>query len=250
MHLRQIGAVSDLSEYLDQHLEEIFIDGNRAPELFDIRTVIVNAWIEEVLRFLTIKVIAKDVQSPCVIRGTKPIDIAMRGLMDLPNNAYGELCYQLGVSSGIIEHDFEDLVDDDVKMNAARLMDSKRRGGSSQRQIEEERQRAYTTKKREYKKTTRVYQHCFEQDDCPDLYWPEPKRPQKESLIAILAETLDVKSDFANEPGLFVKEIFQNGCKSQVFQQALASSSSRRSGGKSTRSSRKNSARKMQRGRD
>mmetsp|Transcript_11960 Transcript_11960/g.25890 ORF Transcript_11960/g.25890 Transcript_11960/m.25890 type:complete len:354 (-) Transcript_11960:235-1296(-) len=211
--LRQIDAMKSLARYLDDHLNEIFNDGNKAPEAADIRYVMVKAWTEELLRFLAVKIVANDVESPCKLDAAPPIATALRGLQNMPR-AYKRLCRKLGVKSGFIEQDFDNDDLDGDYMHDANNQRRRHAPRGSARNEDEERTRFYAMKKRRYIKMARAYQHCFDQVQ-PELYWPEPKMPKEESLMAMLAESLNLSSDLAN-PKMYVKEMFQNGCKAEI----------------------------------
>jgi len=137
------GVLPGLTKHLKKKLG-VLLDfaGSDAPSADDVQNLIVSAWVDELLRFLTIKTMSKDIVVPCTMAPSVPVDAAWRALMCMPL-AYAQVCKSMGNTEPIDHNPFE-LEEDNLKR-----------------------------KKELYFKTARLYAANFGLDP-PRLYWPDP----------------------------------------------------------------------------
>jgi hypothetical protein len=163
------GVLAGLTKHLKKKLGALLdFAGSDAPSADDVQNLIVSAWIDELLRFLTIKTMSKDVVVPCTMAPSVPVDAAWRALMCMPI-AYAQVCKSMGNAEPIDHNPFE-LEDDNLKK-----------------------------KKELYFKTARLYAANFGLDP-PRLYWPDPGAKMRtaraqDRLTSTLAERDDDETD-------------------------------------------------------
>eukprot|EP00978_Attheya_sp_CCMP212_P031362 scaffold118220_cov53-Attheya_sp.AAC.1 len=168
------GVLPGLTKHLKKKLG-VLLDfaGSDAPSADDVQNLIVSAWIDELLRFLTIKTMNKDIVVPCTMAPSVPVDAAWRALMCMPL-AYAQVCKSMGNSDPIDHNPFE-LEDDNLKR-----------------------------KKELYFKTARLYAANFGLDP-PRLYWPDPGAKTRTARAQdMLTSTLPEREDDETDSGSVV----------------------------------------------
>jgi hypothetical protein len=106
---------------------------------------LINQWIDELLRYLTLKTMAGDIGIPCRMPASAPIDEAWMGLMIIPS-AYAKVCSALGS---------ETVIDRDPAAHQARS--------------KSETSRLHVR----FNTTLRAYTQNFWQDPS-EIFWPDP----------------------------------------------------------------------------
>lgn len=191
--LRRSQALKALNNYLYAHIHDIFISGKMTPMDPDFRELVVKSWIEELLRFLALKILMEDVDSPCSLGASVPIDIAWEGLAHIPS-IFKKLCKKLDVETSRFGHDlsyeYKNVVDATL---------------------------GYAQKVQTHSNTLSAYRNVFEQDP-PELYWPAPQAPPPPPLAAIVVDYMSTSvTDFLKEAHVpEVKHMFRQTFVAEV----------------------------------
>jgi len=138
-----------------------------------IKDHLLTAWIDELLKFLALKVSIDDINIPSKLAPGKPVGIAWKKLMLNPK-IYSNLCKAMLMENSIIDyHPIAESV--------------------------------FDTQGRElYSTTWKMYKLCFEEKQPPKLFWPDPRDdkggycPSKPNV----SEKLDMHSHSKIPPGL------------------------------------------------
>lgn len=122
----------------------------------DIANMLLNGWVEELLRFLALKTLAGDTTLPFRLAPSGPIEMAWEDLLIMPAT-YAEVCHALG-NSRPIDHD-PFVVDSDDEAEDSRNL-------------------------KRFNSTLRLYQQVFDQKP-PELFWAPhvPKRTTTASFM-------------------------------------------------------------------
>uniref|UniRef100_A0A7S4MXV3 Uncharacterized protein n=1 Tax=Odontella aurita TaxID=265563 RepID=A0A7S4MXV3_9STRA len=134
----------------------------------DLEEIVVDGWINELLRFLAIKSLVGDTTKPFQIMPGEPIAVAWEALMVMPSY-YANVCFAMG-NDNVIDHDPFDFNAD----------------------VEEEKHRL-----KRYNATLRLYQQFFD-EQAPHLYWKEPSL--EKSAVEIFFESALQKMSCAGFP--------------------------------------------------
>lgn len=135
----------------------------------DLEEIVVDGWINELLRFLAIKSLVGDTIKPFQIMPGEPIAIAWEALLVMPSY-YANVCYAMD-NDDVIDHDPFDFSPDDVEAKH---------------------------RMKRYNATMRLYQQYFD-EQAPHLYWKEPSL--EKSAISIFVENALEKLNCAGGGG-------------------------------------------------
>mmetsp|Transcript_2868 Transcript_2868/g.5131 ORF Transcript_2868/g.5131 Transcript_2868/m.5131 type:complete len:216 (-) Transcript_2868:33-680(-) len=129
----------------------------------DLEEIVVDGWINELLRFLAIKTLVGDTTKPFQVMPGEPIAVAWEALLVMPSY-YSSVCHAMG-NECVLDHDpFEFHTD-----------------------AEEQKHRT-----KRYNATMRLYQQFFD-EHAPYLYWKEPS--VEKSAASVFLENIMLKFD-------------------------------------------------------
>lgn len=134
--------------------------------------VLLDNWIEELLRFLALKTITGDITEPCQLLPGYAIGDAWKVLMTSPS-LYSKVCLAMG-NQHIFDHHPSDTA-------VSRVTQEKH-------------------KVKRYNATLRAYESFFDQQP-PSLYWSfYPKEKEDDSMTSFLIEMCGCDTSFLSDP--------------------------------------------------
>lgn len=157
--LSKDGTIA-LKSKLHQNLH-ILTDRNEhdEDEQIDLNNVVLENWVDEILKFLTLKTVMNDVTEPCQLAPGFAISVGWESLIQIPS-IYARVCQSMG---------------NNLVFDYMTSMESK--------------QEIKKHVKKRFNATLRAYQHHFDQQP-PCLYWSlheRPKKRRKETIFDKLA---------------------------------------------------------------
>ena len=146
--LNKDGAVA-LKSKLQQYLHILTDQKNdNEDEQIDLNDVVLENWVDEILKFLTLKTVMNDVTEPCQLAPGFAISVGWESLIQIPS-IYARVCQAMG---------------NNLVFDYMTSMESK--------------QEIKKHVKKRFNATLRAYQHHFDQQP-PCLYWSLHERPKK-----------------------------------------------------------------------
>jgi len=168
--LRQDNGMEILKKKLVPHLHSLSIQASSKEfdPNDDVQCVVLDNWIEEVLRFLALKTILCDTTEPCQLFSGYAVGVGWKALMVVPS-IYSRVCDSMG-NSHVFDHDPTDTSSNRVQ---------------------------HKHRVKRFNATLRAYLAHFDQQP-PSLYWNFDKRVQKVedySFFGMIREILCVNHD-------------------------------------------------------
>ncbi len=173
------GHIRDLHEKLAQQLH-ILMDGGpnspSQPSKYDpddeLQYLILDNWIEELLKFLALKTIIGDNTEPCQLLPGYAIGIGWKIFMMIPST-YSRVCLAMGNQCAIDHHPCP------CDTNATMVKE--------------------THKMKRYHATLRAYESYFEQQP-PCMYWRFHKKEMDYSLLSSIRSLCGIDASFILNP--------------------------------------------------
>lgn len=160
------GAWEILSKHLHMRINSLNNKDESIPDRGPLRSIIVDGWIEELIRFFAVKTQNRDVTIPFQYLPSEPIHDAWRLLMLMPKT-YEKLCLAMG-NETVIDHDPYDVIIGNTKLDQMNLR---------------------------FNVTLRAYRLCFGIEP-PSLFWPKPS-PKPKTLSEMVQIALPILKETA-----------------------------------------------------
>lgn len=137
------GGIMHLKRHLSKKMNLLNQKSSAGDKVHD---MVLEGWVEELLRFLALKTLAGDITKPFQMTPSTPIAEAWKDLMVMPVT-YAEVCYAMG-NKHVIDHDPFDMAKSDDELESKRQL-------------------------KRFNATLRAYQQLFDQQP-PRLFWCDP----------------------------------------------------------------------------